>query len=141
MCGDGRGPTDGEILSTFSQVEDYCVPASAQPKTRAVIRQILALVAERTDNQDPRKITTAQEISYNCSGVDTPDSGRRYMHRIAGREEGWGCVPGFDLRRNQKAYKWPNGKLELLFNREAYFEGNTLPGGYTIRFKHLEDVR
>ncbi|GAA0679180.1 hypothetical protein GCM10009020_29580 [Natronoarchaeum mannanilyticum] len=62
------------------------------------------------------------------------------MHRLTGRVDGWECIPGFNLRRNQKAYDWPYGRLELLFNREAYCEGRTLPGGYTIRYKHLKDV-
>jgi hypothetical protein len=85
-------------------------------------------------------VTTAQEIMHNCSGVDTPETGRVYMHRITGRTDGWRCVPGFNLRRNQKAYDWPRGKLELLFNREAYCEGRTLPGGYTVRYDSLYDV-
>lgn len=131
--------TDEMIWNAFDRIEG-CVPEGAKPRTEAVVRQIFALCVERTTSQKPRKIASAQEIVYNCTGVNTPDTGRQYMHRMAGRQDGWRQIPGFDVRRNQKAYQWPKGKLELLFNREAYYEGRTLPGGYTIRYKHLEDV-
>lgn len=139
MTGDTEGLTDEIIWNAFDQIEG-CVPKSAQPRTEAVVRQIFALCVERTSESKPRKTTTAQEIMHNCSGVDTPDTGRQYMHRMAGRQDDWKQIPGFDVRRNQKAYDWPNGKLELLFNRKAYYEGRTLPGGYTIRYKHLKDI-
>lgn len=139
MAPEMDGPTDDVIWQSFDRIEG-CVPESAKPRTEAVVRQVLALCIERTSPSNPRKVTTAQEIMHNCSGVETPETGRRYMHRIAGREDGWECVPGFTLRRNQKAYDWPKGRLELLFNRAAYQEGRTLPGGYTIRYEHLEDV-
>jgi len=139
MTGKERGPTDREIWAAFDRV-DGCVPKTAEAKTEAVVRQILALCIERTSPADPRKITTVQEIMCNCSGVSNPDTGRKYMHRLTGRVDGWESIPGFNLRRNQKAYDWPHGRLELLFNREAYCEGRTLPGGYTIRYKHLKDV-
>lgn len=139
MSRSDEGPTDEQIWAAYDRVEG-CVPSSASSRTEAIIRQILALCIERTTPWNPRKVTTAQEIRHNCSGVDTSETGREYMYRITGRRDGWKCVPGFDLRRNQKAYKWPKGRLELLFNREAYCEGRTLPGGYTIRYDHLEDV-
>ncbi|MFD1643682.1 hypothetical protein [Halohasta litorea] len=138
MSEDTQNLTDEIIWNAFDRIEG-CVPDSAKPETEAIVRQVFALCVERTSASDPRKITTAQEIMHNCS-VETPDTGRQYMHRMAGRRDGWECIPGFDVRRNQKAYDWPHGKLELLFNREAYYEGRTLPGGYTIRYKHLEDV-
>lgn len=138
MPKDTEGLTDEIMWNAFDRIEG-CVPEGAKSRTEAIVRQIFALCVERTSASNPRKITTAQEIMHNTA-VETPDTGRQYMHRIAGRRDGWQCIPGFDVRRNQKAYDWPNGKLELLFNREAYYEGRTLPGGYTIRYKHLEDI-
>jgi len=138
MTGSGAGPADEQILSAFGHVKG-CTPDSAPPRTEAVVRQVLTLCIEQTSPDYTKKAITAQDIVHNCSGVKTPATGREYIRRIAGQADSWERIPGFALRRNHQAYDWPDGKLELLFDRTAYAEGQTLPGGWTIRYENQDD--
>jgi len=138
MPGSEGEPTDEQILSAFGHVKG-CIPDSSQPREEAVVRQVLTLCIKRTSSDYPMNAITARDIVHHCSGVETPATGRKYIRRIAGQADNWECIPGFDLRRNRQAYDWPDGKLELLFDRAAYAEGRTLPGGWTVRHGNPED--
>lgn len=138
MSSSEPGPTDEQILSAFGHVEN-CIPDSLQPRTEAVVRQILTLCIERTSPDHPMTAITARDIVHDCSGVETPATGRDYISRIAGQTPNWERIPGFDLRRNRQAYDWPDGKLELLFDRAAYTEGRTLSGGWTVQHQTREN--